>query len=144
MWYPSSGGQSQSDTSQLTASVIEEIGCMALRFIMIAEISVGFGAKMSCSEACRLVAIPAPQNRVCMQTRNSCTVANPEQSPLLCVTPPAALRRCVQSRVPRSVPAGFQFHFPTAWLDRPKSSQVSSTPSGRPKNISHVPIKHVF
>ncbi|CAG09917.1 unnamed protein product [Tetraodon nigroviridis] len=65
----------------------------------------GFSAKRSRSEACRLVAIPAPQNRACMQTRNSCTVANPEQSPLLCVTPPAALSRCVQSRVPRSVPA---------------------------------------
>lgn len=32
-------GQSQSDTSQLTASVMEEIGCIARRFIRIAGIS---------------------------------------------------------------------------------------------------------
>lgn len=58
------------------------------------------------------------KNRACMQTRNSCMVADPEQSPLLCVTPPAALRCCVQSRVPRIVPAASRFHFLTAWPGR--------------------------
>lgn len=138
MWYQSSGGQSLSHTSQLTASVVEEIGCITRHFIVIADISAGFSSKRSCLEACGLVAVPAQPNCVCMQTRNSCMVANPEQSPFSCVTPPAALRA---KQGPTNCSSSFSIPLPDSMAGQFTSLQH---PAGRPKNISHIPTKHGF
>lgn len=77
---------------------------------------------------------------------NSYKVSDPEQ----CTS---VYYPWVQIRVPRVGPTGSLtlLHILTAWLDRlvtvlPFTSRCcpSSVSPGRPKNISHAPIKHVF
>lgn len=144
MWYLSRGGQSQSDTSQLTASVKGKVGCITCRFLMTEDI---YAASLDEGLAQKRVDLsPLQPHKILCACRHGTAAWSPIRSshpffvsPLL--QPSVAACKC---RVPRIVPAASQFHFLTAWLDKPGTSQVSSTSPGRPKNISHVPIKHVF
>lgn len=88
------------------------------------------------------VAIPAPQHRVCMQTRNSCGGRQSGAvTPSLCVTPscsPPSLRATAGSHELCQ-----QVLSSTFWQHGWTGYEFTSVQHPA-KNISHVPIEHCF
>lgn len=144
LWYPSGGGQSQSDTSQLTASGMEGIGCAAPRFYR------------DCRYFCR-DSVQKKKKKGSAQKRSgpatACVHADKQQlrgrqagavTPSLChpsCSPPSLRAKAGSHELCQRV---LKSPLPDSAAGQAVSSQMPSTPPGRPKNISRVPTKHVF
>lgn len=131
MRYRSGGGQSQGDTCVCN-------GRNWLRSAVLSRLQI-FSAKKkkkgSCSEACGLVCRYSSPATPCVHADKEQLRWSPIRSshpvfvchPLL--QPSVAACNC---RVPRIVPAGSQFHFLAAWLDR---LRVHKRPAPRQKYL---------